>query len=48
MDARRKENRRDIAVPEIDPLANSWQSGRTLQLVVNEMDMRRREVEHEA
>jgi hypothetical protein len=41
--ARHKENRRDIPLPTVDPLANSWESGRTMQLELGERSLRSQE-----
>jgi len=38
-DARRK-NRNDIAMPNVDPGANSWQSGKAMQLKLEEVPVR--------
>ncbi len=38
----RREKRASIPMPEVQPGANSWESGRTVQTRLAEMDMRRR------
>ncbi|MBV9654083.1 MAG: OBAP family protein [Acetobacteraceae bacterium] len=37
---RAKDNRSDIPEPEVDPAANSWRSGRTVQLALQDVPMR--------
>ena len=39
--ARKRQNRADIPDPEVAPGANSWQSGRTVQTRLEEMDFKR-------
>jgi hypothetical protein len=39
--ARKRQNRADIPDPEVAPGANAWQSGRTVQTRLEEMDFKR-------
>jgi hypothetical protein len=39
--ARKRQNRADIPDPDVLPGANSWQSGRTVQTRLEELDFRR-------
>ena len=39
--AHKRENRKDIATPMVAPGANSWESGRTLQTRLEELDFKR-------
>ena len=39
--ARKRQNRADIPTPDVAPGANSWESGRTVQTRLAEMDFRR-------
>jgi hypothetical protein len=39
---RHERNRKDIPMPDVDPLANSWESGRSVQLKAIETALRNR------
>ncbi len=39
--AHKRQNRADIPTPEVAPGANSWESGRTVQTRLEEMDFKR-------
>ncbi|MER6920655.1 DUF1264 domain-containing protein [Streptomyces spiralis] len=39
--SRKRQNRADIPMPEVAPGANAWESGRTVQTRVEEMDFKR-------
>jgi hypothetical protein len=39
--SRKRQNRADIAMPNVVPGANPWESGRTVQTRLQEMDFKR-------